>query len=215
MKGPNHPVLFGDRAEAGRLLAQALRGLSPSDALVLGLPRGGVAVGAEVALGLGLPLDVLVVRKIGVPSQPELAMGALGEGGVLVVDERVRTSTGIDPQAFDEVRAAEQSELDRRAALYRRGRAPASLERRTVILVDDGVATGSSARAACEVARASGAHRVILAVPVGPKGIEEDFAGLADEVVCLSRPAALFAIGEAYSDFSAVDDHQVVELLER
>ncbi len=208
-------MLYRDRAEAGRRLGEALSHLKPEQPVVLGLPRGGVAVGFEVAAALGAPLDVLLVRKVGVPFQPELAMGALGEGGVVVVNEDVVRSTGLGPAEFAAVQKAEQAELDRRAALYRAGRPPVPLMGRVAVIVDDGVATGSTARAACRVARAAGASRVVLAVPVGPSRVGSAFTGVADEVVCLARPAGFLAIGEAYLDFSPTTDDQVVELLAR
>jgi putative phosphoribosyl transferase len=208
-------VIYRDRADAGRQLAERLGHLTAPDVVVLGLPRGGVAVGFEVAAALGATLDVIVVRKIGVPSQPELAMGALGEDGVLVVNREVLAAAGVDAERFAAVQRAEQTELDRRAAAYRGGRERVPLEGRTAIVVDDGLATGATARAACQVARASGAARVVLAVPVGPPGVERGFVGIADEVVCLESPATFFAIGEAYVDFSPTSDDAVIELLHR
>jgi putative phosphoribosyl transferase len=207
--------MFQDRAAAGRELAEALSALAPERPLVLGLPRGGVAVAAPVAVALGAPLDVLVVRKVGVPSQPELAMGAIGEGGVTYVNRTVCESVGISPEAFESACLHEQTELERRAALYRPARQRIPLDGRRVIVVDDGIATGSTARAACQVARAGGASSVVLAAPVGPPHAERAFAEDADLVVCLSTPRALFAIGEAYADFSPTTDDEVIELLRR
>jgi putative phosphoribosyl transferase len=208
-------MLYRDRAEAGRRLGEALTYLKTERPVVLGLPRGGVAVGFEVARTLDAPLDVLLVRKVGVPFQPELAMGALGEGGVVVVNEDVVRSIGLRQADFVAVQGAEQAELERRAALYRAGRPPVPLADRVAVLVDDGVATGSTARAACQVARAAGASRVVLAVPVGPPRVGSAFADVADEVVCLARPVGFLAIGEAYVDFSPTTDAQVIELLAR
>jgi predicted phosphoribosyltransferase len=207
--------MFRNRADAGRQLAVALAHLRALDVVVVGLPRGGVTVGSEVAAALGAPLDVVVVRKLGVPTQPELAMGAIGEGGVLVVNRDVRQYSGVDAKDFAAVEHAEHAELDRRAAAYRVGRPRVPLQGRTAIVVADGLATGSTARAACQVVRASGAARIVLAVPVGPRSIERDFAGVADEVVCLATPEPLLAIGEAYRDFSPVGDDEVIELLKR
>ena len=207
--------MYRDRADAGRRLAERLGHLRAPETVVLGLPRGGVTVGFEVALALGARLDVIVVRKIGVPFQPELAMGALGEGGVLVVNREVLQSSGVAAHDFVAVERAEHVELDRRAAAYRGDRTRVALQGRTAIIVDDGVATGSTARAACQVARASGAARIVLAVPVGPRTIERDFAGVADEVVCLEKPEPFLAIGEAYLDFSPTTDDEVIELLGR
>ena len=208
-------MTYRNRSDAGRQLAVALDHLRGAEVVVLGLPRGGIAVGSVVAASLGAPLDVIVVRKLGVPTQPELAMGAIGEGGVLVANREVLVSSGVDASTFAAVERAEQVELDRRAAAYRVGRTRIPLERRTAIIVDDGLATGSTARAACQVVRASGAARIVLAVPVGPRNIGRDFAGLADEVVCPATPEPLFAIGEAYADFSPVSDDEVIELLNR
>jgi len=207
--------MFADRADAGRRLAAALTHLAAERPVVIGLPRGGVAVGAEVAAALGAPLDVIVVRKVGVPSQPELAMGALGEGGVVVVNHEVLESVGLGLGVFESVRRDEEAELDRRGAAYRGKRPAVSIRGRTVIIVDDGVATGSTARAACQVARAAGATRIVLAVPVGPPDVTVAFADVADEVVCLERPARFFAIGESYLDFSPTTDAEVVGLLAR
>ncbi len=206
-------MMYRDRAHAGRALGAALLGAASLRPIVVGLPRGGVAVGAEVAAALGAQLDVIVVRKIGVPSQPELAMGAIGEDGVLVVNEDVVRASGVGADAFEAVRRVEETELARRAAVYRRHRPRVALDGRAVVIVDDGVATGSTARAACQVARAAGAARVTLAVPVGPPGLSAQFAGIADEVVCLESPRSLFAIGEAYADFSPTTDDEVLALL--
>lgn len=208
-------MIFEDRAEAGRRLATRLDHLHPDTSVVLGLPRGGVAVGFEVASALEVPLDVILVRKLGLPSQPELAMGALGEGGVLIMNHEVLESSRVDGRDFAQVEQRELAELDRRAATYRNGRDRVALDGRTAIVVDDGIATGSTARAACRVARIAGARRVVLAVPVGPSGVELDFAGVADEVVCLETPDRFYAIGEAYADFVATTDAQVIELLGR
>jgi putative phosphoribosyl transferase len=193
----------------------ALAHLRAPEVVVLGLPRGGVAVASVVAAALGAQLDVIVVRKLGVPTQPELAMGAIGEAGVLVVNREVLASCGVDASDFEAVERAEHVELDRRAAAYRAGRTRVPLQGHTAIIVDDGLATGSTARAACQVVRASGAARIVLAVPVGPRSIGRDFAGVADEVVCPATPEPLLAIGEAYADFSPIGDDEVIELLNR
>ena len=208
-------MIYRDRADAGRRLAERLGHLGGPATVVLGLPRGGVVVGFEVATALRAPLDVIVVRKIGVPSQPELAMGALGEGGVLVVNREVLESALVDADRFAAVERAERAELDRRAGAYRGDRARLDLAGRTAIVVDDGLATGATARAACHVARSLGAARVVLAVPVGPAGIESGFADVADEVVCPATPVTLFSIGEAYDDFRPTSDDEVIELLRR
>ena len=167
---------FVDRRDAGRRLAERLMSLRGEDAVVLGLPRGGVPVAFEVARALGAPLDVILVRKLGVPFQPELAMGAIGEGGARVVNDEVLRRAGVTPSELAEVEHREQAELDRRARRYRGGRPPVGLTGRTAVVVDDGIATGSTARAACLVARAQGAARVVLAVPVAPASTVEELS---------------------------------------
>jgi putative phosphoribosyl transferase len=206
---------FRDRAEAGRRLGERLLHLLGEDVVILGLPRGGVPVAFEVARALGAPLDVIVVRKLGVPFQPELAMGAIGEGGVRIVNEEVTGAAGVSEAEFAAVEERERAELERRAVRFRAERPRVSLEGRTVVVVDDGIATGSTARAACEVARAQGASRVLLAVPVAPSSSIEMLAGCADEVACLETPEFFFAVGQFYRDFSETTDAEVVELLER
>lgn len=204
---------FLDRADAGRRLAERLRYLHGEDVVVLGLVRGGVPVASEVAKALGADLDVVLVRKLGVPSQPELAMGAIGEGGVTVINERVMTRAGIGPERLAELDRRERSELDRRSDRYRHGGTPVPLTGRTAVIVDDGIATGSTARAACQVARARGADRVILAVPVASPEAVADL-GREVEVVCLEAPHDMWAVGEWYKSFAQVSDDEVVRLLE-
>lgn len=208
-------MVFADRVDAGRRLAARLAPYRAADPVVLGLPRGGVPVAYEVAVALGAPLDVILVRKLGVPAQPELAMGAIGEGGVRVLDPRIMALAGVDESELEAVEARERAELERRARRFRGARPAYPLEGRTVIIVDDGIATGSTARAACRVARAHGARRVVLAVPVAPAGTEDRFAGDADEVVCLETPASFTAVGQFYADFSPTPDEEVGDLLER
>lgn len=210
-------MVFVDRVEAGRRLAGRLEHLSrrPGQPVVLGLPRGGVPVAAEVAAALDAPLDVLVVRKLGVPSQPELAMGALGEGGVRIVNQDVVRVAGITEHAWSRVEEQEQAELERRARRFRAGRPRTSLEGRTALVVDDGVATGSTARAACQVARAQGASHVVLATPVAPPGWTARMGDAADEYVSLETPDPFVAIGQFYVDFSPTSDEEVVACLER
>ena len=205
-------VLFADRVDAGRRLAERLGPLRATDVVVLGLPRGGVPVAAEVARALGAPLDVLVVRKLGVPGRPELAMGAIAEGGVRVVDERMAASAGVTEGALARVEERERAELDRRVAALRRGRAPVDLTGRTAVVVDDGVATGSTARAACRVARLLGARRVVLAVPVGPPEVVGAVPE-ADEVVCARTPSPFLAVGHHYRDFRPTSDDDVAAIL--
>ncbi|MDE3064061.1 MAG: dienelactone hydrolase family protein [Acidobacteriota bacterium] len=208
-------MVFTDRADAGRRLAASLQGLRGGGVVVLGLARGGVPVAYEVARALDAPLDVIVVRKLGVPFQPELGMGAIGEEGVRILNEEVVRSTGVSRAELADVEERERTELERRAARYRAGRPRVVLEGRTVVVVDDGVATGSTARAACLVARARGAARVVLAVPVAPTGWERQIGDEADEFVCLETPKPFYAVGQFYSDFSQTSDEEVVTCLER
>jgi len=183
--------------------------------VVLGLPRGGVPVAAQVAEALGAPLDVIIVRKLGVPVQPELAMGAIGEGGVRVLDEAVLRVARVSPDQLAAVEARERDELTRRARALRAVRSPEPLAGRIAVVVDDGLATGSTARAACQVARAHGAAGVVLAVPVAPAGWEARLAGVADECVAVATPEHLQAIGQFYDDFSQTSDAEVVACLRR
>jgi putative phosphoribosyl transferase len=205
---------FSDRSDAGRRLAAHLEGRVPADAVVLGLPRGGVPVALEVARAFGLALDVIVVRKVGVPWHPELAMGAIGEDGVRVVDAAVLRAAGVTAEAFDAVERTERAELERRAERFRRDRPRTDLSGRTALIVDDGIATGSTARAACQVARAHGASRVILAAPVGPIDAAERLAKDADEVVILRTPEIFGAVGQFYADFAPVPDEVVARMLD-
>ncbi len=206
--------LFRDRREAGQELARRLSPLRGEHPIVVGLPRGGVPVAFEVARALGAPLDVIVVRKLGVPSQPELGMGAVGEEGVRVLDENLVRSLRVRPEEIAVVERRERREVARRADLYRGGRRMIPLEGRTVIVVDDGIATGGTARAALEVARAHGARRIVLAIPVAPRETVAEMATVADDVVVLETPAPFYAVGQWYSNFSATPDDEVVELLD-
>ncbi|MFF4265877.1 phosphoribosyltransferase family protein [Streptomyces virginiae] len=208
-------MLFTHRAEAGERLAEALRHLKGEDPVVLGLPRGGVPVAYRVARALGAPLDVVVVRKLGVPHHRELGFGAIGEGGVRVVSEDIVRSSRLGPQDIEAVEHAEAAELTRQAARFRGDRPRVPLDGRTVIVVDDGIATGATAAAACEVVRAQGAARVVLAVPVAPPDAVARLGSTADEVVCLATPHAFRAVGEWYQDFSQTPDEEVVFLLAR
>jgi putative phosphoribosyl transferase len=206
---------FDDRVDAGRQLSERLDSLRGQDIVVLGLPRGGVPVAFEVAKALRAPLDVLVVRKLGVPFQPELAFGAIGEGGVRVINNSVVRHTGLDNDDMDAAERKQRLELQRRSARFRRGRDRISLTGRIAVIVDDGLATGATATAACQVARAKGASRVVLAVPIGPADIVERFARYADEVVCLRTPSLFFAVGQGYRNFTQTSDDEVVALLDR
>ena len=176
--------------------------------MVLGLPRGGVPVAAEVARALDAPLDVIVVRKLGVPFQPELAMGAVGEGGALVVNERVVRRAHVSEAEFAEAERRERAEVERRALRFRGDRPRLALEGRTALVVDDGIATGSTARAACQVARAQGAARVVLAVPVCSPDTARALRGEVDELVCLETPRWFSAVGQCYTDFRPTSDER-------
>jgi putative phosphoribosyl transferase len=205
---------FLDRTDAGRQLAVRLASWhSDPRAIVVGLARGGVVVAAEVAAALDLRLDVLVVRKIGVPGREEVAMGALGEGGVVVVDEATQHSAGVTPARFAAARKDEEVELDRRVRRYRAGQPAASLADAVVLIVDDGVATGATARAACRVARMRDAARVVLAVPVAARTAVRELRAEADEVVVLIEVGGAFAVGEWYDDFNQTSDAEVLERL--
>jgi uncharacterized protein (TIGR00369 family) len=204
---------FRDRSDAGRQLASRLLPLRGTDVVVLGLPRGGVAVAAEVARALDAPLDVILVRKLGVPSQPELGMGAIGEEGARVINADVVRYAQVSEADISAVERAERAELQRRIKRYRGDTPREPLAGRTAILIDDGIATGSTARAACQVARALGASRVVLAVPVAPSSARTTLADALDELICLETPARFLAIGEWYEDFSQTRDEEVVSLL--
>ena len=206
---------FRDRKEAGRLLAERLGSMRGQDIVVLGLPRGGVPVAAQVARALGAPLDVVVVRKVGVPFQPELAMGAVGEDGVLVVNERVVLLADVPPEQLERAERRERAEVESRVRRFRGGRPRVPLAGRIAVVVDDGIATGSTARAACAVARALGAARVVLAAPVCARPSVRALASDVDELVCLVTPRNFGAVGQFYDDFRATEDSEVVELLER
>jgi putative phosphoribosyl transferase len=208
-------VPFRDRVDAGQQLAARLGHLSGPDVVVLGLPRGGVPVAAEVARALGAPLDVIGVRKLGVPGQPELAMGAVGEGGVVVRVEGVVRAAAVPPETFAEVQHREGAELARRLGHLRTVRPAVPLAGRTVVVVDDGIATGSTARAACAVVRAQGAARVVLAVPVIACDAAEALAAEVDELAYVLAPVRFGAVGRHYADFGQTRDDEVVDLLRR
>lgn len=207
-------AVFADRVDAGRHLAEKLGHLRGEDVVVLGLPRGGVPVAAVVAEAINAPLDVIVVRKLGVPFQPELAMGAIGEGGSEVLDRDVLIHTRVSEDDIRAVERRERAQLDARVARLRRGRERTDVSGRTVVIVDDGIATGSTARVACDVARHLGAAKVILAVPVAPPETVGDFTE-ADEVVCVATPPQFMAVGYHYVDFSPTSDEEVIVLLDR
>ncbi|HYC32341.1 MAG TPA: phosphoribosyltransferase family protein [Gemmatimonadales bacterium] len=207
-------VRFHDRAEAGRRLGERLAKFAADpDAIVLALPRGGVVTGAEVARRLGAPLDVILVRKLGVPGHEELAMGAIASGGVRVLSEDVIDTLGISERDVAAVAAAEEDELERREQAYRGARTPPDVEGRTVILVDDGLATGATMRAAAAVIRAQAPKRLVVAVPVAPAATCAELGNVAHEVICLQTPDNFRAVGEWYEDFSQTTDEEVRRLL--
>ncbi|MBB5214471.1 phosphoribosyltransferase [Parapusillimonas granuli] len=211
------PPYFKDREDAGRQLAEAMprhyRGRD--DVIVLGLPRGGVPVAEQVAKALNAPLDVLVVRKLGVPGQKEFAMGAIAPGGVTILDEYVVREMGVSREAVDAVREAEQKELDRRLRRYRAGRPALALAGKTAILVDDGLATGSTMQAAVAAARKSDAAAVVVAVPVSSSEACALLAAQADAVVCPFTPPRFLAVGKWYASFPQTSDEEVCDILLR
>ncbi|MGV0633590.1 phosphoribosyltransferase [Mycolicibacillus trivialis] len=205
---------FSDRRHAGRALAERLAAYrGRDDLLVLGLARGGVPVAWEVAAALGAPLDVFVVRKLGVPHWPELAMGALASGGAVVLNDTVIASAAVRRDQLDAVIAKETAELRRRETAYRGDRPPADPRGKTVLLIDDGIATGASMRVAVQAVRAAGPAAIVVAVPVAPPSVDRDLGGAADDVVCVSTPAGFEAVGQAYTDFTQVDDEEVRRLM--
>lgn len=206
---------FRDRSEAGRVLAADLKGRRGTGAVVLGLPRGGIPVAYEVAQALELPLDVFVVRKLGLPGQPELAMGAVASGGTRVLNEDVLRSARVSDATLERVVAEELAELERRERLYRGERSPLDLRDRAAILVDDGLATGSSMLAAVNAVRRLGARSVTVAVPVAPLETCDTLASEADDLVCPRTPQPFFSVGAWYDDFTQVSDTEVRELLDR
>ena len=207
---------FPNRAEAGRQLAEKLEKYAGrEDVIVLGLPRGGVPVAYEVAKRLCAPLDVFVVRKLGVPGFEELAAGAIASGGVRVLNKDVMRAIPHADAAIEAVTARETAELQRREQIYREGRPPPELRNRIVILVDDGVATGATMRAAVKALRQSGAAKIAVAVPVGPADTCRELKEEADETICLSTPEFFQAVGQYYEDFSQTSDGDVRELLAR
>ena len=206
---------FADRYEAGRLLGAALVDLAPPDAVVAALPRGGVPVGFEVAALLGCPLDVLIVRKLGLPGQTELAMGAVAEGGVVIRNHEVIDMAGVTSDVFGASLESTRRELAVKIEAYRGDTLPEELSGKTVIIVDDGLATGSTALAAVEVARERGAGSIWIAVPVAPRQTIEMLGAAADRVVVLEQPRRFLAVGAWYDDFTQTSDAEVRDLLGR
>ena len=209
-------MTFRDRVDAGRRLGERLaHHAGDPSVLVLGLPRGGVPVAAEVARALGAALDVYVVRKLGVPGRRELAMGAIASGGVRVVNASVLAASSVSDDELEAVTRAEQAELERRELDLRGERPPPAVVGRTVILVDDGIATGSTVRAAIAALRALGAGRIVVGVPVASPDTCEELATEVDEIVCVERPEPFYAISLWYRDFGQLGDDEVREVLER
>lgn len=208
-------MIFTDRVDAGRRLAGCLAHLRGRDIVVLALPRGGVPVAFEVAEALHAPLDVIIVRKLGLPDHAELGMGAIGEGGARIVNREVMRLARVDATQLAAVETRERAVLAQRARLLRGGRPPTALTGRTAVIVDDGVATGSTALAACEEARARGATHIVLAVPVASPDVIQWLRSAADEVVSVLTPEWLVSVGQWYDDFTPTTDRQVVDLLDR
>ena len=211
---PQTQPIFHDRAEAGRVLAADLAGYAGrSDLIVLALPRGGVPVGYEVARALGAPLDVFLVRKLGLPGHEELAMGAIASGGIRLINEDVVHAYNVSEQDIESVTAAEQNELERRERMYRDGRPLPPLEDRTVILVDDGLATGATMHVAVLALREKFPARIVVAVPVAAAETCDEFRTIVDDILCAETPAPFYAVGLWYEDFSQTTDEEVHDLL--
>jgi predicted phosphoribosyltransferase len=207
---------FADRRQAGRRLAEELSAYEGhQDVVVLGLPRGGVPVAFEVAEALQVPLDVFVVRKLGVPGNPELAMGAIASGSVRVLNQGVVRRMGISDDAIDRVAEEERQKLEERERIYRGARPDVDLEGKTVLLVDDGLATGATMRAAVNALRKHDPQEIVVAVPTAPPETCSDFKDVADEVICVTTPTPFFGVGGAYRDFSQTTNEEVRDLLEK
>ncbi len=208
-------MVFTDRTDAGKRLAHALAHLKNTGVVVLGLPRGGVPVAFEVAKGLEAPLDVIVVRKLGMPFQPELAMGAVSEEGALVIDYGLVQSSGVSKEQLHAIEVEQRAEVEARVRRFRGTRQRLDVAARHVVIVDDGLATGATAAVACQVVRDRGAAKITLAVPVCSVEAAEKLEGVADEVVCLERPTPFYAVGQYYADFTQTSDGEVVRLLSK
>lgn len=210
-------IWFADRREAGQSLATELLRFKDQNPVVLALPRGGVPVGFEIATKLNAPLDVVLVRKIGHPAQPELAVGAIAEGEKLekVIDEKEAAELGVPRAYLDHEIARQAREIEHRRRLYFKGRPPLDIRHHTALVVDDGIATGATMRAALRAVRQRGPDKVVLAVPVAPADTIESLGPEVDEIVCLSTPEQFGAVGLFYGDFRPVEDETVVDLLDR
>ena len=205
--------MFRDRQDAGNQLAEALIRFRHANAIVLALPRGGVPVASVVAKRLELPIDVLVCRKLGVPNQEEFAFGAIAEGDVLFINQDTVRMVGLTQNQIDKIRSTESKRLNQRVSLFRGSRPISKLEGKIALIIDDGLATGATARAACLAAKMLGALRVVLAVPVGPNDVET-LVPEADEIVCLKTPAQFMAVGNHYQHFDQVSDEEVQRILD-
>jgi putative phosphoribosyl transferase len=208
-------MIFRDREDAGRQLAAEFKNVELRDPLVLAIPRGGVATGAALARELGAEMDVVLAHKLRSPLQPELAFGAVGEDGKIYLNHRVEAATGVTEQYLELERKRQFAEIARRKERFRAARPAASIEGRSIILTDDGIATGSTMIAAIEVVKGHKPHEVIVAVPVAPPDRLETIRGMCDRVICLYSPIAFYAVGQFYKSFETVEDEQVVELLRK
>lgn len=208
---------FRDRLDAGHKLAQRLESMETADAVVIALPRGGVPIGAEVAEALGVPLDVILVRKVGAPHQPELAVAAVtdGENMRVTINKDIQAELGLSDEQVEDLARLQLPEIERRRKAYYKGREPTALAGKTVIVVDDGVATGATVNSALRLIRAEKPARLILALPVAPADAIARLEKSADEVICLQTPTPFYAVGAHYADFSQVSDQEVIEILER
>ncbi|KAI9594725.1 phosphoribosyltransferase [Syncephalis fuscata] len=213
----NQNICFKDRVDAGQQLAdrlmEKLSDVAPEDIVVLALPRGGVPVASIVAQRLGAPLDVCLVRKLGVPGHEELAFGAIAEGDFVVYNDGIRQAAGIDDSIAEEVKDRKLAEINRREQIYRQGKSPPSIINKTVIIVDDGIATGATMRVACQSVRSGHPKQLIVAAPVGAPESCQAMAKLADRVICLTCPTYLSSIGRFYDDFTQTTNEQVTRLL--
>ena len=208
-------MAFRDRSDAGRKLAEELEQFAEEDLIVLGMPRGGVEVAFEVAQALQAPLDVIVIRKLGAPSNPEFGFGAIGPNGVRILDDQSVRMLGLSEEDIERVAEREREELERRIEEYRGERTMPDMEGKTLIVVDDGAATGGSARAAVRALKEMNPGKLILALGVAPPDTAEELRQEVDELICLETPSAFMAVGQWYSNFSQTTDEQVVELLKR